>query len=79
MSRKASISSSSSLSIFSPLRLTSLMPLSEKGLCEAEIITPQSMSSLRVMKDTLGVVVTCSMQASAPEAVSPAANAYSSI
>ena len=50
-----------SSSIFSPRPLMSLMPLSANGLCDAEIITPQSKLSTRVTYATEGVVVTCSM------------------
>ena len=55
-----------------------------KGICRkskllAEIMMPQSKSSVLTTYDTLGVVVTWRRQASAPEAVSPAARAYSNI
>ena len=55
----------------------SLMPLSSKRLCEAEIITPRSQRIERVSIATAGVGTGPSSSTSMPTEVKPATIAYS--
>ena len=53
------------------------MPLSSKGLCEAEIITPRSARTERVSMPTAGVGIGPSWITSMPTEVKPAVSAVS--
>jgi hypothetical protein len=76
---KASISASVSSDSLYPSGPNSLMPLSTKGLCEAEIITPRSARSDRVSMATAGVGIGPSWKTSMPTAVKPETSADSII
>ena len=56
-----------------------LMPLSSKGLCEAEIITPRSARIERASMPTAGVGTGPTRKTSMPTEVKPAVSAVSSM
>jgi len=59
------------------VRAEELMPLSSKGLCEAEIITPRSARMERVSIPTAGVGIGPVSNTSIPTEVKPATSAVS--
>ena len=73
----ASISSSCSSDSLKPSGPKILMPLSAKGLCEAEIMMPRSARMERVSIETAGVGTGPNRKTSMPDARSPEVSAFS--
>jgi hypothetical protein len=74
-----SISRSTASGSFMPSAEKNLMPLSSKGLCEAEIMIPADKRSARVRKATPGVGIGPTSSVSTPAAESPDSRADSSM
>jgi hypothetical protein len=75
----ASISASVSSESLKPSGPNSLMPLSSKALCEAEIITPRSARRLRVSMAMAGVGSGPISTTSIPAPIKPATRAGSTM
>jgi len=75
----ASISPSTASASFMPSPEKNLIPLSSKGLCEAEIITPAERRSALVRNATPGVGIGPTRSVSTPAAERPASSADSSM
>ncbi len=79
LSISASISASAWSDSLYPSGPKSLMPLSSKGLCEAEITTPRSARIERVSMATAGVGIGPTRTTSIPMEMNPAVSAGSSM